>query len=529
MIYNPNIDPTYLFKRDKTEYLHVIENKPVNHSGITLKEIPDHKSNFSITDKNGAQLTEVFNQDVKNRNNFRVDYTTGVVYFHSSRNGETVDIDYFGTGMISMPTSRIFLPSEYPDPLESLEDALNKVDEGVNILSQIGSLKFLGEFDNNFEYAKWNFVFKDGTTYVALENVKGEDPSNSDKWQIISSGMEAKGTYNSLTVYKIGEIVSDRIQQNLYMSKKDKNTSPLSNDSDWEKLISVENVIRDTVDKIEELEQLRLTVSSSLESINRLIAEIESSEDERMQNEQARHTSDNERDEHFSDLILEMGNISENAKTTIERINHLHSQTTELINDINAVLDRTTEVAESVDEASNEFEQMMKSLSEWKMAGEYDDETEYKRFNMVHYERSLYQAVQDTAGNDPSNEYYWSMMAQHGRDGDGLISTIDGISPNDIGDFSLDTTQIVRSINGDSGHVILDFDKLGFTKTDDFNLLNEKVYTLSDNISKIGDPTDFPNDKTVIQILLDIRERVAVLEEEITLLKKNHGEDSEEG
>src|SRR5699024_5010560 len=104
--------------------------------------------------------------------------------------------------------------------------------------------KFLGVYDNAFQYKEWNLVLYDNKTFVALEDVKGEVPSSSSKWQLVSSGYAWRGVYNSSSTYYVGEIVSDSDKYNLYISLKNNNTSSLTSTDNWAKIIETDEASR---------------------------------------------------------------------------------------------------------------------------------------------------------------------------------------------------------------------------------------------------------------------------------------------
>lgn len=120
MGYFPNIDPVYLYQRKGTTddpYIPRKEEKVVyantNKEGIpsyyaTLGEIPDFKTKVKVVGSNGILYKETTN-DTFSSNEYRVDYTTGIVYFNGSNNEKLFRFDYLGTGYVSFPSSRIIM------------------------------------------------------------------------------------------------------------------------------------------------------------------------------------------------------------------------------------------------------------------------------------------------------------------------------------------------------------------------------------------------------------------------------------
>ncbi|MGM9988885.1 MAG: hypothetical protein ACI35O_16890 [Bacillaceae bacterium] len=113
----PNVDPVFLLQRKGTQedpYLPLKEDKVVYETqgkySVTLREIPSYNKKVKVKDSNGSSLTEIFDfNSTLTSSQFYVDYTSGIVYFHSSNNGKQFNFDYEGIGNINFPSSRIVM------------------------------------------------------------------------------------------------------------------------------------------------------------------------------------------------------------------------------------------------------------------------------------------------------------------------------------------------------------------------------------------------------------------------------------
>src|SRR5690625_3063814 len=136
--YFPNVDYTYIFKREGTEedpFLNLIDTANVAHEAVILREIPSHEHGVTVRDNQGNELTESFDDNL-DINEYRVDYSVGIVHFHSSKNGEQMIIEYLGMGWVFISAARVMMMGEEGDPLESLQEMLESVSEGVDTLEQ---------------------------------------------------------------------------------------------------------------------------------------------------------------------------------------------------------------------------------------------------------------------------------------------------------------------------------------------------------------------------------------------------------
>ncbi|PAE21958.1 hypothetical protein CHH80_03415 [Bacillus sp. 7504-2] len=97
----------------------------------------------------------------------------------------------------------------------------------------------------------------------------------------------------------------------------------------------------------------------------------------------------------------------------------------------------------------------------------YNEATEYKKNNVVRYGKNSYIALQDTQGNAPNasgDSEYWGLLAVGGVDGTGLVSSVNGVWPDESGDVELDFS--------------------AFATKQELHTLNEG---LSDNINEVRD------------------------------------------
>ena len=117
----PNVDPVFLLQRKGTQedpYLPLKEDKIVYETKddtgskytATLREIPNFNNKVKVKDTDGNSLTEIFDFNTPlTSSQFYVDYTSGIVYFHSSNNNKQFNFDYIGIGNINFPSTRIVM------------------------------------------------------------------------------------------------------------------------------------------------------------------------------------------------------------------------------------------------------------------------------------------------------------------------------------------------------------------------------------------------------------------------------------
>lgn len=98
----------------------------------------------------------------------------------------------------------------------------------------------------------------------------------------------------------------------------------------------------------------------------------------------------------------------------------------------------------------NILNQVSSSLSEFKLMGDYNLSTSYKKYNIVTFNGSSYMAKQDTQGNPPTDTRYWQLLAQKGTDGGGSGSgstfspnvKVNNVSPDQNGNITLTASDV---------------------------------------------------------------------------------------
>lgn len=151
--YFPNIDPVFVHKRkgDATDpFMPLNESTVKVISGkVVLREVPDFQSPVIVKNSSQVALVKTTNATLL-ANQFRVDYSVGIVYVHSSLEGQNISVEYTGTGYVSFPAERVWIDGEEaPITLQNLADeARETIDNLVgtdvgSIESKIGSLPTL--------------------------------------------------------------------------------------------------------------------------------------------------------------------------------------------------------------------------------------------------------------------------------------------------------------------------------------------------------------------------------------------------
>lgn len=538
--YFPNVDPVYLYQRrgtDSDPYIGLKDTNHVRKDTITMKEIPSYIDRVKAF-SGGKELIEV-EDDSPASSEFRIDYSTGLAHFNKKMDGKKVTLEYLGTGYIFFPSNRILLPDDKESIPETLQEMTDNADDAYQVIKEVSNLIFMGEFDSDMNYRKWNFVNFDNATYVAKEDIQGKSPIETDDWELVSSGVGFTGVYDEDSTYNIGSIVADKDRKNLYISLENSNDKDLDNEECWELMITLDDTVKsitglieikmselnnfqdelqDSDDQRNESEKQRDNkVDSHIKDISDKMSDFEDAESKRNSNEEDRKHEERERSSNekerqddednrknkerkrknqhnanmddFKDLKKENRGLTEQVEQGLSNISEAEVNVDEKLNDVGLSLD-------NIDVA-------MTNMDEFYHQGEYNENTAYKKYNIVTHKGKSYIAVKDAPieedsdeENEPvENEDYWRVLAKDGEDGTKI--TVNGVEPGEDNDIDLeeigftteqDISDLKDTIEEDRDGIIGDLGLLKTTKketlVDSINELKKKIDDLIDIVSE---------------------------------------------
>lgn len=96
------------------------EEYTIVNGQILLTEIPDEKYGVTI---NG--MKEIRNNKILEENEYKVNYTQGVIRFNESQEAKTKAITFYSRGIIYYPASRIYTSAQEGEVQETLQSILD--------------------------------------------------------------------------------------------------------------------------------------------------------------------------------------------------------------------------------------------------------------------------------------------------------------------------------------------------------------------------------------------------------------------
>ncbi|PAD85011.1 hypothetical protein CHH57_01490 [Niallia circulans] len=196
-LFYPNVSPNYVFPRNPDQYIQLIQTKIVKYNKVTLKEIPSYKHSIAVKKLEGTALNMV-DTTPSSSNQFRVDFVTGDVFFHSAMEGEEIEISYTGTGQVNFGANKIIVNTSPTNEEEvTVQDIL---DTQEDIYTQVTDVKTTIERNQIVKLDDFNYL-KD-TTFQSPKEFTWISIANQDTF-IIDTG---KFTEKSLIDLSIGNV-----------------------------------------------------------------------------------------------------------------------------------------------------------------------------------------------------------------------------------------------------------------------------------------------------------------------------------
>lgn len=135
------------------------EKHVINPNGLVqLRNIPSIHTVFNITTKNGVEVVKYNKVDeIINQTDFTVDYTNGLLTFHSSQINKEIQVSYTNAiGRLSISSDRIFTKTDNQGNIVQTLNTL--IDEGREVLSNLetigGANKIINELKGYMESVK---------------------------------------------------------------------------------------------------------------------------------------------------------------------------------------------------------------------------------------------------------------------------------------------------------------------------------------------------------------------------------------
>lgn len=217
-----------------------------------------------------------------------------------------------------------------------------------------------------------------------------------------------------------------------------------------------EKVNQGLVDIDENLKDINLKVDDELSEMRQAVRALLLD----VQNELDTLKIEMEKIEGASELLEEVkGSLSE-SEGVLQNIE-------DSLEDVKAELERAKEINEKVEKAFSELyskvegtlnylEDIVEALDQFKHVGEWEEGVHYLKNNEVIHNGSTYRALVNVFSEEPSvDALSWQLIAQRGVDGEGAVSSVNNVLPDEKGNVDLGDLASKKYVDDKIGDVDL--------------------------------------------------------------------------
>lgn len=223
------------------------EVKQIVKKHVLLEEIPHPHLGITVVNTNdNTILKEVdYTEHLSNKDEYKIDYSEGKVWFHPSLEAQKVSVDYYGIGYDMINVNRVYtqINKETGDVIETLGDIL---DYAVVIIEELGEVKdavlrgeilleeLYEECDNAIELLdKLGIDIEEGSTLDTL---------------LKTTILEAKGVQESLSI--LTQYANEKIEE---LNRLNADVGEMLDISNNHHLLEVKNNLQLKIDAINEV------------------------------------------------------------------------------------------------------------------------------------------------------------------------------------------------------------------------------------------------------------------------------------
>lgn len=476
-------DVIYFSKRSGTQadpYVDITENLFVQYGKVFLKELPSEPHKVTVQNSNGTYMTEVYTNDnlANQTNSFYVNYREGIVFFSTATDGQSKKFVYKGTGIILYPASRIYsVSSDGSGAIQVLQDIVSL---GQNIAPQ-------GAYNATRQYLRGNIVSYNGASYMAVMDTRGNVPPNTSYWQLISE----RGSQGVQGVQGIQGVQGEKGETGItlytWVKYADSPTTGMSDTPTGKDYIGFATN-KPTSNESTNYADYQWSYIRGEQGI-RGIQGIQGEQGIQGQTGITLHTWIK-----YADTpTTGMSDLPTGKNYIGIAVNKTTATESTVYTDYAWSLIRGEQGVQGVQGQTGATGNV---ANDWK--GEYVAATAYPKGSLVNYSGRVYIAVQATTGNLPTNTTFWNLFVDKGTDGLGAVNSVNGKTGNvtlnasevgaiDEGERGIaggiaelneagqvvdadgnPVTGDVKTVNGESGNVVLTPEDIGSPSTGDF-------------------------------------------------------------
>ncbi|MBA9087628.1 hypothetical protein FHR92_004113 [Fontibacillus solani] len=382
-------------------YIDITESKKVINNTIQLNEIPVFLNKVQIDNYVEVPSTSL---DELERNQYRVDYIEGIVYFHSDAEGEELTLIYKGRGNHYISVARIWTQEQDGEVVETLKDLYDSGRDAID------NLKFLAELKDEIEEVEHTVSGMVDDVNLKLELIETTHQAVTEQ----GNWAQNQGDYAKEQGLQVISRTDEVIQAtNQSIAAADTAKQRANDAADYAQ--SHGDFAKIQAQYAEQQGEFAQSQGNYAKEQAQIVAEVleeaesaieQANNSSRLANESAAsaHTATTE-----TNLARDRAN--ESAQAAEESVTHAQAA----IDDVRTALASANGALSLATDASQQVSEVMSRTSH---QGEYSDTKTYYPNNIVIYNGSSYMCINESINQAPDTSYSnWKVLSQKGQDG----------------------------------------------------------------------------------------------------------------
>lgn len=363
-------------------YVDITESRRIINGQIQLSEIPVVSTKVRVLKYFEVPST---NLEELRSNEYRVDYTEGIVSFSSTEEGKDVTVSYKGRGNHYVSASRVWTKEHDGEVIETLKDVVEK---STIAIEQIEIL------DGLLDEAK---VAIDDTNKATISANDSAITANTQASFAKQQGDYAKKQWEN--AQEKGLIAES---QGIYAKEQGDNANEAARNANV--------ATRNASDATSKANQAATDVKNAKDkAIEATTYANDAALNAETQGDYAKQHGDYAKQQ--GGYAKEQGTVVNDLipilEDAVDSANSTTSDMRDILNEAAEVIENTNVQAVYAKEQGDYANKVGESLVH---KGVYLPKISYEKRNIVYYKGSTYMCISDTIGNDPDNELYWTKI-----------------------------------------------------------------------------------------------------------------------
>ncbi|WP_339198622.1 hypothetical protein MKY95_10225 [Paenibacillus sp. FSL P4-0176] len=377
-------------------YIDITETKTVVNGQILLDEIPVYISKVKIANMFESPSK---NRNVLKENEYRVDYSEGVISFHISAENTQKTYSYKGRGNHYVSSARIWTEEHDGNVLKTLKDSIDASNEAIKKVEQLDR------------------VIEDSEEAI----------QNMEEATILAETQAKAAETNAQYAKKQGDYASEQADnakdQSIY-AKSQGAYAKEQGDHAKDQVLNAQEVIVEANNKIEDLHISIQNANDKIDEIEatRLVA-LDATENANTQADRAKTAAEHatsqgnyakEQGDFAKGEVEATRNFLTEVNLKVEELEEVLGKASDTIGETEGAIKEAHESAEyakSQGDYAKEQGEFSKGIAESLVhKGNYSDTASYKTRNIVYFNGATFMSIKDSIGETPTNTEFWKKI-----------------------------------------------------------------------------------------------------------------------